>query len=84
MNNPERFEGDVLIILADEFGLEEDHPLDGPLFSNDLLDSMDVLKLINHLENRFEIKLPTFEVSLEMLDTIEQIAKLVAKRKGSG
>jgi len=67
-------------MLAEEFGLPDIQD-DTPLFSSKLLDSMDVLKLIMLLEGGFSIKIPTFEVSLEMFDTVESISRLVQARR---
>lgn len=65
-------------MLATEFGLK-DFALNEPIFSAKVLDSMDVLRLIFTIENTFSVKIKTFEVSLEMFDTIESIAELIDK-----
>lgn len=63
-------------MFSSEFGLS-DMGLDAPIFSEKVLDSMDVLRLIILLEQDFGAKIPVFEVSLEMFDTIRSIAKVV-------
>ncbi len=73
-------ENGIIGMLQDEFGLTEIAE-DTPLFSSKLLDSMDVLRLIIMLEDTFSIKIPTFEVSLDMFDTPDSIAALVMSRK---
>lgn len=67
--------------LCDEFGLEEDIAVDTEIFSAGLLDSMDVLKLIMLLEQNFSIKVPVFEASIDMFDSINKINDLIAKYK---
>ena len=69
----------VMNLLAEEFGLIDIQD-DDLIFSNKRLDSMDVLKLIMLLESNFSIKIPTFEVALEMFDTANSIAELVNSR----
>ncbi|MBI9080004.1 MAG: acyl carrier protein [Pseudodesulfovibrio sp.] len=63
-------------LLSDEFGLA-DMELDAPIFSAKVLDSMDVLRLMILLEQEFGTKIPVFEVSLEMFDTVRSIAVIV-------
>lgn len=69
----------VAELLATEFGLAG-HGLTTPIFSTKILDSMDVLRLIFNIEDVFSIKIKTFEVSLEMFDTIESISQLIEDR----
>lgn len=63
-------------LLSDEFGVS-DMELDAPIFSAKVLDSMDVLRLMLLLEQEFGTKIPVFEVSLEMFDTVRSIAAIV-------
>jgi len=65
-------------LLSDEFGLV-DMELDAPIFSAKVLDSMDVLRLMILLEQEFGTKIPVFEVSLEMFDTVRSMAVIVEK-----
>jgi acyl carrier protein len=65
-------------LLSDEFGLV-DMELDAPIFSAKVLDSMDVLRLMILLEQEFGTRIPVFEVSLEMFDTVRSIAVIVEK-----
>ena len=50
------------------------------LFTSNLVDSLDVFRLIAFLEKHFLIKLNAFELSLEKLDTLERISKLVEEK----
>jgi acyl carrier protein len=54
---------------------------DLPLISGGILDSIATLKLIMHLEETFGITLEAHEADREHLDTIDQIAALVAAKK---
>lgn len=68
----------VVQLFADEFGLEGHGP-EEPIFSAKVLDSMDVLRLIVLIEQNYNVKIPVFEVSLEMFDTIVSITHLIQK-----
>lgn len=67
-------------LLGDSFGLDG-LKNDTPLFSNGDLDSMDVLRLMLAIENEFKIKIPAYEVTIEMFDTINGIASVISSRK---
>lgn len=72
----------VVELLDNEFGVDE-LELDDPIFSAKVLDSMDVLRLIVLIEQEFGVKIPVFEVSLEMFDSINSITSVIEKfRKG--
>ena len=53
---------------------------DEAIFSSGLLDSFAVTQLICFLEDRFAIRIPISEVTLEDFDTIGKILDLVARR----
>ena len=63
-------------ILENEFGLY-DLDTNTPIFSKKLLDSMDVLRLIMHLEDFFKIKINAFDISIDLLDTINSMEKII-------
>ena len=52
-----------------------------PLMSSGILDSVNALKLIMFLENNFNIEIEAQEASVEHLDTLEKIGKLVASKR---
>jgi len=52
-----------------------------PLISGGILDSIATLKLIMHLEEKFGIVLEAHEADRDHLDTVNQIAALVAAKK---
>lgn len=72
-------ENSIAKLLQNEFGLF-DLESDTPIFSENRLDSMDVLRLVIALEKEFSISISAFDASLEMFDTIQSIATIV-KRK---
>ena len=54
---------------------------DLPLISGGILDSIATLKLIMHLEENFGVVLEAHEADRDHLDTVNQIAELVAAKK---
>jgi len=61
----------------------ENLPDDLPLQSSAVLDSLAVLGLVNHLEERFRIELDVYDTSVERFDTIRDIAAAVQRKVGS-
>lgn len=54
---------------------------DTPLISGGILDSIATLKLVMFIEERFGIVLAAHEVDKEYLDTLDDIAKLLASKQ---
>ena len=55
-----------------------------PLITSGILDSIGTVKLASFLEGEFGIELEAHEMSVDLLNTIDDIAKLVlSKRQGS-
>jgi acyl carrier protein len=52
-----------------------------PLITGGILDSISTLKLVVFLEEHFEIRIEAHEAGVEHLDSIGQIAALVAEKK---
>jgi acyl carrier protein len=52
-----------------------------PLITGGILDSISMLKLVTFLEDRFRITIEAYEAGVVHLDTIEQIAALVAAKQ---
>jgi acyl carrier protein len=52
-----------------------------PLITGGILDSISMLKLVTFLEDRFGITIEAHEAGVVHLDTIEQIAALVAAKQ---
>jgi len=64
--------------------MDSDQPLDHEekLFSAKLLDSMDLVGLIGHLESEFSIKIDPADVNHDNFDTISRIATYVDSKSG--
>lgn len=54
-----------------------------PLITGGILDSITTLKLVVYLEERFNITVEAHEAGVEHLDSIKQIADLVAEKKAA-
>ncbi len=54
-----------------------------PLISGGILDSITTLKMVTFLEDRFGITIEAYEAGVDNLDSIDQIAALVAKKKNA-
>ncbi|OJW26068.1 MAG: acyl carrier protein [Planctomycetales bacterium 71-10] len=54
-----------------------------PLITGGILDSITTLKLVVYLEERFGITVEAHEAGVEHLDSIRQIADLVAEKKAA-
>lgn len=52
-----------------------------PLITGGILDSISTLKLVVFLEEHFDIRVEAYEAGVEHLDSIRQIAALVAEKK---
>ena len=54
---------------------------DTPLYSSDLITSVEHIKLIHFLERSFEIAIPTNKISVENFDTIDSITQFINDKK---
>jgi len=52
---------------------------DTSLFQGRLIDSMNLVQLLSFLESTFSVKIPTHAVTVENLDSVDSIEKLVNK-----
>ena len=52
------------------------------LFSSGILDSFNLVDLVNFIENEAEIRISPFDMSLENLDSIDKIIEFVNRKKG--
>ncbi|MGP0065474.1 MAG: acyl carrier protein [Isosphaeraceae bacterium] len=55
--------------------------LSTPLITGGILDSISTLKLVVFLEEHFGITIEAFEAGVDHLDSIEQIAELIGRKK---
>jgi acyl carrier protein len=53
-----------------------------PLITGGILDSLATMKLVMFLEERYGVKFEAHEVDPDHLDTLADIAKVVAAKKG--
>ena len=51
-----------------------------PLITGGILDSISTLKLVVFLEEHFEVSIEAYEAGVENLDSIGQIARLIAEK----
>ena len=70
---------EIKSLLFDEFGLD-DLEVEAPIFSSNLLGSMDVLVLIMALEKKYTISISPFEVTIDMFDNISGISNIVSNK----
>ncbi len=75
-------ETEIRQFIADRFLFGDDKKLgdDDSLLEAGIIDSTGILELINHLEERYRIKVADDELVPENLDTIAGIAAFLAKK----
>ncbi|MCW5589274.1 MAG: acyl carrier protein [Legionellales bacterium] len=79
-NEITELESAIKEIFFNEFGLSSDELSEETgLFSNSVLDSLDVIRLMSSIEKKFTIKIPVYAVSLEDFDSISKIVILIQK-----
>jgi acyl carrier protein len=54
-----------------------------PLITGGILDSISTLKLVVFLEEQFEVTIEAHEAGVEHLDSVGQIARLIAEKKAA-
>ncbi len=52
-----------------------------PLITGGILDSISTLKLVVFLEEKFAVTIEAYEAGVEHLDSVGQIARLIAEKK---
>jgi acyl carrier protein len=70
--------------ILDEFLPGEDPGLltpTTPLMSAGILDSLATLKLIVFIEKEFNIQIEAYEASVEQMDTLERICRLIESKR---
>lgn len=79
-----RVSAEIRRFIADRFLFGDDRKLgdDDSLLEAGIVDSTGVLELINHLEERYGIKVSDDELVPENLDTIAGIAAFLARKAG--
>jgi serine O-acetyltransferase len=72
---------DVARLVADVLGLDERPEEDEPLVSSGLVDSFNLVRLIEEVEVRYGVDLPIEEVGADALDSAASIAAFLASRR---
>jgi acyl carrier protein len=54
-----------------------------PLITGGILDSISTLKLVNFLEDRFGVTVEAYEAGVDNLDSVRQIARLIASKRSA-
>jgi acyl carrier protein len=54
-----------------------------PLITGGILDSISTLKLVVFLEEQFEVTIEAHEAGVEHLDSVGQIARLIAEKRAA-
>jgi acyl carrier protein len=84
MTDPQEIQGKVKAFILREFLDGEDPAALGPatqLFTTGILDSIATLKLVAYLEKEFGITVEAHEADAQNLDTLDDIARLVASKR---
>lgn len=76
------YETEIRQFIADRFLFGEDKKLGGDdsLLEAGIVDSTGILEIINHLEERYSIKVNDDELVPENLDTIASIAAFLGRK----
>jgi len=74
------FETAVRGMLSEKLLVEVDS-LDADLLKAGILDSLALIQLLVHLEERFGVKIPLDEIEIEDLRSVASIARLVEKQR---
>jgi acyl carrier protein len=75
----------VKSFILDEFLLDESPDAledSTPLITTGILDSIATLQLVTFLEEKFDIQIQAHETSVDHLNTLSDITRLVASKKG--
>lgn len=84
---PEAIEQDVRRFITDNFplgGSGSELAGSDSLLEVGVIDSVGVLELIEHVESTYDLQIPDADVLPENLDSIDAIARYVAKRLNAG
>lgn len=82
MNSIDQVGGEIRVFLVEQMGLDPGMTFSEPLFSSGLLDSIDMVAILDFIETRWAITFSAFDVGLEDLDSISAIVSQVLSRRG--
>src|ERR1700758_2031417 len=77
-----RLAGEIHEILSEKLFVEVDSP-EADLLQAGILDSLALIQLLVHLEERFGVKIPLDELEIEDLRSISSIARLVENQRAA-
>ena len=72
---------DIRDFLITEMGLDTELHVDEPLFSSALLDSIDLVSILEFIESHWGITFSAFDVGLEDMDSVARIVGQVQSRR---
>lgn len=72
----------ILEFIEDELLDDDDEEIedDTSLFEGRILDSLNLLSLVDYLEKTYKIKIKTSEINVENLDTLANIDRFLTKK----
>ena len=70
----------LLKYLTDELGIDEEIDETSKLFSTSLIDSFQMMMLVEHVEKTCGFRVPPDDITLENLDSVERILHYVDER----
>jgi acyl carrier protein len=79
MSPEENLVREVHALLREKLYVEVDSP-DADLLATGALDSVTLVQLLLHLEERFQMQLPLHELEIEDFSSVAGLARLVAAR----
>lgn len=73
---------ETIVMILKEIKEEVDYLTENKLVTNEILDSLDIMELIDSLEERFGISIGMEDIAPEKFDSVESISELVRKLGG--
>lgn len=73
-------ESQIRDYLVNELGTEQNIGADDLLFSGGVLDSFDIVQILDFVNSRFNVEISPLEVNLDNFDSITRMCELVAKQ----
>jgi len=72
--------------IVEHLGWSGDEPLtsDLPLIERQVIDSLGIFEIVNHVEARYGITIPDEDLVPDNFETLDALARLVAANSGSG
>jgi acyl carrier protein len=73
-------ESQIRQYLVDELGAEKDIGVDELLFSAGVLDSFDIVQVLDYVNTQFDVQISPLDVNLDNFDSISRMVELVARQ----